>query len=230
MGLTRVQFQNNYKMFVYILICVITFGILNIFQNRFTYKIILFISISIGITYFVYNEDKKASLLSKETDKNDEKIFNTVDAPYFKNEQFFFDFFRKNRYLKKINLYTWNEMIRHIDNFVKVFKLIDSEIDNKHQLLDIAKTEKNKILSLFSSFIVSRPPGNLNIDKNIDDMDYISREREILKGELDFYYGEMVKKVLLNWKNNIDITNRPIMDETVSGYNSDFEKNLDLYS
>ena len=121
-------------------------------------------------------------------------------------------------------------MIRHIDNFVKVFKLIDSEIDNKHQLLDIAKTEKNKILSLFSSFIVSRPPGNLNIDKNIDDMDYISREREILKGELDFYYGEMVKKVLLNWKNNIDITNRPIMDETVSGYNSDFEKNLDLYS
>tara|TARA_Y100000389_G_C17396316_1_gene482728 strand:+ start:61 stop:753 length:693 start_codon:yes stop_codon:yes gene_type:complete len=230
MSLTRVQFQNNFNTFSYVLIFILLFGVFNILNNKIEYKILLFIGISLGITYFFYNNNKQSEINAELNDKNDLKIFNTVDAPYFKNDQFFFDFFRKNKYIKEVNLYTWNEIIKHSDNFIKTVKLMDTEIKNKHQLLDIAKMEKNKILSLFSSFIVSRPPGTLNIDSTITDSEYINREREILKAELDFYYGEMVKKSLLEWKDNINITNKPIMDETVSAYNIDFKENLDLYS
>ena len=229
MGLTREQFQNNFNIFSYILIFFLLFAFLNFTRSSIDLRVLLFMGISLLFTYFFYNINKTKKEKELELDKGDLKMFNDVQAPYFKNEQFYFDFFRDNYFLKSLNVYTWRELIKHCDNFVKTNKLIDSEIENKVQILDIAKLEKNKILNLFSSFIVGVKPGNSNLDNKMSDIDVLNKQRSILKDELEYQYGEMMKKCLLIWKENKNNETRPIHSEDVMEYDKNLNYNMDLY-
>ena len=229
MSLTREQFHENKKILFYIFIFVAIFGFFNIMKNQLEYKIILLVIISIGITYYIYNNDREKEIKKLNDNKGDLQLFNDINAREFKQDDFFFDFFRKNYFIKDLNKYTWMELIKHSNNYLKVVKLMDSEIKNKCQLLSTAKMEKDNILNLFSSIIVGIKPGTSNLDNNDDDIIVLTRERDILKSELDYHYGELVKKTLMIWKNNKNIDTCPIMDEEVSGYNTGMNKNMDLY-
>ena len=166
MGLTREQFKNNFSIFSYFFIAVLIFGFLNFTKETIELRILLFLFISCGIAYFLYNQKKEKEKEQELLDQGDQKLFNDVNANYFKNDQFYFDFFRKNYFLKDLNVYTWREVIKHCDNYIKIVKLMDGEIEHKPQLLDMAKMEKNHILNLFSSFIVGVKPGTSNLNSS----------------------------------------------------------------
>ena len=229
MSLSRVQFKENYSIFMYIVLFFIVFGFLNVIRGQLEYKILLLMGIALGFTYYIYSNQKEKEKEKVLLDKGDLKLFDDINAPEFKDEQFFFDFFRKNYFIKELNKYTWLEIIRHCNNYIKIVKLMDSEIEDKSQLLDNAKHERSLILNLFSSIIVGIKPGTSNIDNTEDDILVLTKERDRLKDELDYYYGEMVKKNLLLWKNNKNIRTRPVMDEEVNASNQDINYNMDLY-
>ena len=229
MSLTREQFKNNFSIFYYILLFIVLFAFLNFTKEKLELKVLLFMGIALGFTYFLYNQTKIKEKEEKELDKGDLDLFKDVGASYFKNEQFYFDFFRKNYFLKSLNVYTWRETINHCNHFIKCYKLVDSEIENKTQLLDIAKQEKNNILNLFTSFIVGIKPGSSNFNNNDNDIHVLTVERTILKDELEYQYGEMMKKCLLLWKDNKNNSNRPIHSEDVAEYDNNINYNMDIY-
>ena len=228
MGLTREQFNYNFTLFYTIFIAVVVFGFLNIIRDTLDYKTLLLLFMAGGFGVYLYQSNKSTVEKKKLMDEGDMVIYDDSDSYYFKKEAFFFDFFRKNAFLKDINIYTWRECIKHCDNFIKCTKLMDSEMENKHRLLDIAKLEKDKILNLFSSFIVGVTPSNTNINIKELDMTALTKERSRLMAELDYLYGEMNKKALLLWNKYRDNSTRPIYMESVDSLDPMINKNMDI--
>ena len=196
----------------YLVIFVVVYLVIQ--KTELDIRTIISLVVSMGCVYFLYLYSNKKNLVDKRVNKKYENL----------NGEFgLLDLLGKIKFMKKVNRRVYNDILRHLENFLKLNTEMGLDINKKNNF-DVMMDERKKALNALTSLMVSCP---YNSDRVLEDK--IVEITEAIGEKLNDILGGVQADINKKWdEGDIDISGGQVYIDIPTGVDNLEDKNYDI--
>ena len=219
--------QDYFKYFILFLFLVIT---INNFPNLFTYRFALSFIISIFIIFIYIKYNANLIMDNFKMFKNKLYTIDNNNLKFLNNDIEILTIYSDIINLKKFNESAFNNSLRNINQFLKLYVFTNNSTNLHKNIYDNAIDRRNKAINELMSIIISMQPSIENQEDNDNKLQNQVNKLRNLTGE---YIVKISRKINYYWKTKKpNIYTKPIyIDKIVSNPYSDilFSNKFNIY-